>query len=104
MTAAGENGSVGEVENSGAVQISEQDDREYRHVTLPNKMQVKMYTTKQSRFGYGPAEHTAAVALLFVQPMPGDPSCFCSTPNACTLLGLVGTAAPEFAGNFHDIL
>lgn len=32
--------STGAVVDSGSVQISEQDDRLYRHITLPNKMQV----------------------------------------------------------------
>lgn len=32
---------MSEVEESGPLQISEQDDRKYRHITLPNKMQVR---------------------------------------------------------------
>lgn len=31
---------TGAVVDSGSLQISEQDDRLYRHITLPNKMQV----------------------------------------------------------------
>ncbi len=32
--------SAGKVVDNGPLQISEQDDRKYRHITLPNKMQV----------------------------------------------------------------
>lgn len=32
---------TGMVVESGPLQISEQDDREYRHLTLPNEMQVR---------------------------------------------------------------
>ena len=33
-----------EVKESGPVQISEQDERKYRHITLPNKMQASTNT------------------------------------------------------------
>lgn len=32
---------TGMVVESGPLQISEQDDRKYRHLTLPNRMQVR---------------------------------------------------------------
>ena len=48
MTTAGEEqpGSTGEVKESGPLEISEQDDRKYRHITLPNKMQVRQNATR----------------------------------------------------------
>lgn len=39
-TAEGQQAAMDKVVNNGPVQISEQDDRKYRHITLENQMQV----------------------------------------------------------------
>lgn len=36
-----EEASTGVVLESGHIEISEHDDRKYRHITLPNKMRVR---------------------------------------------------------------
>ncbi|CBJ49276.1 conserved unknown protein [Ectocarpus siliculosus] len=83
MTAAGENGSVGEVVNSGAVQISEQDDREYRHVTFPNKMQVLLISD--------PETDKEAAAMDVRVGQTSDPAHLQGTAHFCEHMLFLGT-------------
>ncbi|CAM9319806.1 unnamed protein product, partial [Ectocarpus sp. 13 AM-2016] len=83
MKAGGENGCVGEVVNSDAVQISEQDDREYRHVTFPNKMQVLLISD--------PETDKEAAAMDVRVGQTSDPAHLQGTAHFCEHMLFLGT-------------
>eukprot|EP00903_Cladosiphon_okamuranus_P017869 g16444.t1 len=75
--------SMAEVKENGPVQISEQDERKYRHITLPNKMQVLLISD--------PETDKEAAAMDVHVGMTSDPSDLQGTAHFCEHMLFLGT-------------